>query len=201
MAGGASTVDPIVWTAFDVRTVDEEYRPFPDLGRRNLYQERIEVPVMARALGLPEGKQVLEVGCGRGVAIAPLLQCLRPRRLVGLDVDPGLLERARDRLRRRSGDVELCKGDVRQLPFPDASFDLVIDFGTCYHVGRRAQALREIARVLSPGGLFVHETRLNQLLSHPVRSRGRWLPWQAVPELVPRQNVVLWGSRVKVASR
>jgi ubiquinone/menaquinone biosynthesis C-methylase UbiE len=198
---GSSRVDRIDWTEFDARPVDEEYRPFPDLGRRNLYQERIEVPVMARALGLPDGRRVLEVGCGRGVAIPPLLQCLRPRRLVGLDVDPGLLVRAGGTLRRRDGDVELRKGDVRQLPFPDASFDLVIDFGTCYHVGRRAQALREIVRVLSPGGLFVYETRLNQLLSHPVRSRGRWLPWQAVPELVPSRNALLWASRVKVASR
>ena len=36
---------------------------------------------------------------------------------------------------------------MRVLPFPEASFDLVVDFGTCYHVSRRALALREITRV------------------------------------------------------
>jgi len=96
--------------------------------------------------------------------------------------------------------VELRAGDVRELPFADASFDLVVDFGTCYHVARRAQALREVARVLAAGGRFVHETRLSQLLSHPVRSWGRELPWDAVAELALERRALLWASRVKRAT-
>ena len=90
---------------------------------------------------------------------------------------------------------------MRGLPFPEASFDLVVDFGTCYHVSRRAQALREIARVLAVGGRFVYETRPSQLLAHPVRSWGRRLPWDAVPELVPDRHALLWASRVKAGWR
>jgi hypothetical protein len=48
----------------------------------------------------------------------------------------------------------------------------VFDFGTCYHISEPAAALSEIERVLAPGGRFVTETRLNQLVSHPVRSWG-----------------------------
>ena len=175
----------------------EEYQPFPDKARRNLCQETLEVPAMAWALGLAKGGRVLEVGCGRGVALPVLARLLRPQRLVGLDIDRSLLERARERAAGRAGLVELRLGDVRALPFPDASFDLVVDFGTCYHVARREQALREIARVLAPGGRFVHETRLSQLLAHPLRSFGRFLPWEVVPELTRERQALLWATRVK----
>jgi SAM-dependent methyltransferase len=178
----------------------EEYLPFPDKARRNLCQEMLEVPAMAWALGLAEGSRVLEVGCGRGVALPVLARLLRPQRLVGLDIDRSLLEHARERTAGRAGLVELRLGDVRALPFPDASFDLVVDFGTCYHVARREQALREIARVLATGGRFVHETRLSQLLSHPVRSWGRRLPLETVAELAAEKHALLWASRVKRAT-
>jgi ubiquinone/menaquinone biosynthesis C-methylase UbiE len=172
----------------------EEYQPFPDKARRNLCQETLEVPAMAWALGLAKGGRVLEVGCGRGVALPVLARLLRPQRLVGLDIDRSLLERARERTAGRVGLVELRLGDVRALPFPDASFD------TCYHVARREQALREIARVLATGGRFVHETRLSQLLSHPVRSWRRRLPLETVAELAPEKHALLWASRVKRAT-
>jgi SAM-dependent methyltransferase len=179
---------------------DPEYMPFPDVARRNSWQETLELPAMAWALDLPSGGRVLEVGCGRGVALPALSRLLRPRRLVGLDVDGRLLEIARERTDGVADGIELQEGDVRALPFDDASFDLVVDFGTCYHVARRAQALAEVARVLVEGGRFVHETRLSQLLAHPVRSWGRLLPWQSVPELVGETQALLWASRVKRAT-
>ena len=179
---------------------DPEYVPFPDVARRNSWQESLELPTMVWALQLPGGGRVLEVGCGRGVSLPVLSRLLQPRRLVGLDVDTSLLGRARERVKPLGRAVELRAGDVRELPFADASFDLVVDFGTCYHVARRAQALREVARVLADGGRFVHETRLSQLLSHPVRSWGRELPWDAVAELALERRALLWASRVKRAT-
>jgi len=179
---------------------DPEYVPFPDVARRNGWQESLELPTMVWALQLPGGGRVLEVGCGRGVALPVLSRLLQPRRLVGLDVDTSLLGRALERVKPLGRAVELRAGDVRELPFADASFDLVVDFGTCYHVARRAQALREVARVLADGGRFVHETRLSQLLSHPVRSWGRELPWDAVAELALERRALLWASRVKRAT-
>src|SRR6476661_8621808 len=97
----------------------------------------------------------------------------------------------------RSPDTGAQHVDVRDIPFEAARFDLVIDFGTCYHVsdtmdGRRA-ALREVARVLNPGRLFVHETRVAQCLAHPLRSFGRTLPWWALPSLARDRGAVLWG--------
>jgi ubiquinone/menaquinone biosynthesis C-methylase UbiE len=73
----------------------------------------------------------------------------------------------------------------------------VLDFGTAYHIARRGEALRELARVLRPGGRLVHETRFNQLVAHPVRSFGRRLPWEVVPALRPHGGTFNWGLRVK----
>jgi ubiquinone/menaquinone biosynthesis C-methylase UbiE len=172
-----------------------EYRPFPNEGSRNWRQEHIEIPLMLRTLGLPRRVRVLEVGCGRGIALPALAVHLEPTRLVGVDIDRSLLNEAERRLRQTGSEAELVIADVRHLPFSDHDFDLVIDFGTCFHIARPDHALREVARTLRPGGIFATETKLNQLLSHPMRSSGRHLPWGAVSVLAPRNRAGLWQSR------
>jgi ubiquinone/menaquinone biosynthesis C-methylase UbiE len=161
-------------------------------------QERVEVPLLVRLLGLPRGGHILEIGCGRGIALPPILRLLHPERLVGLDVDRSALEHASAHLQACAVSAELHQGDVRALPFAAASFDLVIDFGTCHHIRAPALALREIVRVLRPGGLLVCETVSSQILSHPIRTRGRRLPWAVVPELQVVREGVLWKARMKV---
>lgn len=179
-----------------------DYMPFGNVEARNGLQALVEIPLMIRALRLPHRARVLEIGCGRGVALPALDDRLEPVELIGLDIDGGLLAEARIRVRNTCTYATLVEGDVRDLPFEAARFDLVIDFGTCYHVSDtmdgRGAALREVARVLNPGGLFVHETRVAQRLAHPIRSIGRHLPWAAVPSLVPDRGGVLWGVRRKV---
>jgi len=176
------------------------YEPFPNVERRNVMQERLEVPALISALRLPRRARILEVGCGRGVGLVPLARIATPSHLVGLDVDRELLEEARERLRRRAVAADLVHGDVRALPFPDATFDVVLDFGTCWHVAEPERALREIARVLVPGGRFVHETVVSQRLAHPLRSRRSGLPWGAAPQLRPERSALLWASRTASAT-
>jgi SAM-dependent methyltransferase len=177
------------------------YVAFPNVEARNELQARVEVPLLLRALRLPRGGRVLEIGCGRGVALPVLAERLVPFALYGVDVDPTLLEVAAWRLRVARVTATLLEADVRALPLETGSFDLVVDFGTCYHVsggvdGARA-ALREVARVLRSGGLFVHETPVAQHLAHPLRSFGRTLPWRAAPALVRDRAAVLWAARRK----
>lgn len=179
-----------------------EYRAFGNVETRNGLQALLEIPLMIRALRLPLGMRVLEIGCGRGVALPVLAERLAPVELVGLDIDAALLAEADERVRRTGTEATLIEGDVRDLPFASGRFDVVIDFGTCYHAsdtmqGRRA-ALGEVARVLCEGGLFVHETRVAQRLAHPVRSYGRRLPWSAVPTLVRDRSAMLWATRRSV---
>lgn len=176
-----------------VRT--REYRPFPNVPGRNGRQESVEIPMMARILDLPKGARVLEIGCGRGIGLAVLARMLEPSRLVGLDVDAHLLGEADRYLRAAGITARLVRGDARRLPFPPGSFDMAIDFGTCYHIAFPAHALREVSRVLADGGLFVHETRWAQLFSHPIRSFGRAMPHDAAPNLAVTRWAGLWCVR------
>ena len=180
----------------------DDYRSFGNMESRNGLQERVEIPLMLRALRLPRGCRVLEVGCGRGIALPVLSERLEPAELVGVDIDPSLIRAAELRVSRTQTRAAVHVADVRDLPFDDNTFDIVIDFGTCYHVGggvagQRA-ALSEIARVLRPGGLFVHETRVAQHLAHPVRSFGRRLPWEAIESFVAERQGVLWTARRRI---
>jgi SAM-dependent methyltransferase len=182
-----------------------DYERFDNVEARNGLQERVEIPLLLRALRPPKGARVLEVGCGRGVALPVLAERLAPAALVGVDIDPVLVAVAQQRVQSSGLAATVIEGDLRDLPFADAAFDLVIDFGTCYHVGggtagARA-ALREVARILRPGGLFIHETPVAQHLAHPVRSFGRRLPWAAQPTLVPERRAVFWSMRRKVDMR
>ena len=76
-----------------------EYRPFPNEEGRNSRQTQLEIPVLVRALGLPTDVRILEVGCGRGIALPVLDRLCSPRRLAGLDIDEELLVEAADNLR------------------------------------------------------------------------------------------------------
>src|SRR4051812_20124013 len=69
----------------------DDYRGFGNVESRNGLQERVEIPLMLRALRLPRGGRVLEVGCGRGIALPVLSERLEPAELVGVDIDPSLI--------------------------------------------------------------------------------------------------------------
>ena len=177
--------------------VRQDYRPFPNVHRRNRLQEALEIPVMARLLDIPKGQRILEVGCGRGNAFAAIHRLCRPSRLAGLDIDGSLLASAAAAAETGNLPVDLVRADVRNMPFADGSFDLVLDFGTCYHIARPETALQEIARVLRPGGVFITESRTNQRFAHPDRASGDRLPWAAAPGLVLDRHAVLWSRSFK----
>jgi ubiquinone/menaquinone biosynthesis C-methylase UbiE len=178
-----------------------EYEPFPNEEGRNSRQSQLEIPAMVRALAIPSGARILEVGCGRGVALPVFDRLCEPTRLVGLDIDPELLVEAAANLREHGATAELIAADVRQMPFDDGAFDVIVDFGTLFHIARPQAASAEIARVLAPGGTFVHETKASQLLSHPVRSRGRRLPRLEHDGLRQRRWAMLWAAHSKGARR
>ena len=197
-------LEPPPKTAPARRAGATDYRPFGNVEARNGLQARLEIPALIHALALPIGVDILEIGCGRGVALPVLSERLMPTSLLGLDIDPALVAIAEERVLAMGIDARVVEGDARRMPFENSTVDLVIDFGTCYHVsggisGSRA-ALREVERVLRPGGWFVHETRIAQLLAHPVRSSRRRLPWKDVPEMAPYKSAGLWAVRRKSSS-
>jgi ubiquinone/menaquinone biosynthesis C-methylase UbiE len=174
---------------------EREYRPFPRENARDDAHGNVEVPLAVALLSLPRGGRVLEIGCGPGATLEPLARLLAPSRLVGVDIDPALLALARERY--ASTHIEIVQADARALPFARGSFDIVVDFGICYHIARAAEARAEAARVLVLGGSFVTETKLNQAISHPWRSLGRRMPWSSVPSLRAAERALMWERRVK----
>lgn len=95
---------------------------------------------------------VLEIGSGNGQIANELLQRDPDISLTATDIDPLMVKEARDEL---PASVAVRQADVTALPFEDASFDVVVSFIMLHHVIEWDRALREIHRVLRPGGLFI----------------------------------------------
>jgi ubiquinone/menaquinone biosynthesis C-methylase UbiE len=100
------------------------------------------------------GERILEVGCGTGTLVL-LIKRLHPDvEVVGIDPDPKALARARRKAEREGIAIELDCGFADQLRYAAASFDLVFSSLMFHHLppGEVAPTLREIRRVLKPGG-------------------------------------------------
>ncbi|HJO04267.1 MAG TPA: methyltransferase domain-containing protein [Acidobacteriota bacterium] len=106
-------------------------------------------PMLAEAAGIDPSYRVLDVGCGTGVvtrAVAGLLD--DSGAVLGIDINDGMLDVAR----RRSPEIDWRLGSVEALPFDDQSFDAVVcQFGLMFFEDQPA-AIREMVRVLRPGG-------------------------------------------------
>ncbi len=121
-------------------------------------QQRIEMRLLRGMGSLPEGAQVLEVGCGRGAGARLILRSFRPSRFCALDLDMEMVKKAKAYLPKDVGQrASLSVGDVFQLPFKNSTMDAVFGFGVLHHVPDWRGAASEIARVLKAGGLYYIE--------------------------------------------
>ncbi|MHC4548746.1 MAG: methyltransferase domain-containing protein [Planctomycetota bacterium] len=104
---------------------------------------------------LPQpGESVLDAGCGCGLDVFVASILVGPEgRAVGLDLTSEMIVRARAAAAQWSPRrVSFDTGDIEAMPFPDASFDVVLSNGSLNLVPDKDRAFREIARVLRPGG-------------------------------------------------
>ena len=141
--------------------------------------------LLARAGIDPTGGRILDAGCGSGLGLALIAEAFAPKRLVGFDLMPAQIERARA---RREITAELAVGDITAIDHPDASFDAVFVFGILHHVPAWRRGLRELARVLAPGGALLVEEIHGTFVavqdrvigtSHPRAARFDWTQFRA----------------------
>lgn len=101
-----------------------------------------------------DGRSAADLACGTG-DLAALLAAAGARPLVGLDVVPEMVGIARRRSAERGESIPFVVGDMCDLPFPDASFDIVTTGYGLRNAPDLARAVGEAARVLRPNGLFL----------------------------------------------
>jgi SAM-dependent methyltransferase len=128
------------------------------------------------AAGIGAGTRVLDVGCGSGLALVLAVQ--RGAVPAGIDISPGLLAVARERL----PDADLRESDMETLPFEDAGFDAVLGINAFQFAGDPLRALREAARALAPDGRLVAS-----LFAAPERSQGT-VVHEAMSALIPTDD-------------
>ncbi len=166
-------------------------REFFDAIERHRYTEY--APWMPRLMEFEKfrGARLLEIGCGMGT---DLLQFSRGgARCVGVDLTPRSVEITRHRFRLYGADGAFMISDGEHLPFRNASFDVVYSNGVLHHTPDTAGAIREVHRVLRPGGaakvMLYHRHSLNYWLEVVVRRGmlgGQFLRGRSAEEIMSR---------------
>lgn len=113
---------------------------------------------------LAPGRLTLDVGCGEGRVTRDLRE--RGHRVIGVDLAPSMIAAARE----ADPDGDYVEADAAAMPFEDGAADLAIAFMTLMDMDDMPAAVREIGRVLEPGGRFVGA------VVHPINSGGEFEP-------------------------
>jgi ubiquinone/menaquinone biosynthesis C-methylase UbiE len=141
------------------------------------------------------GMRVLDVACGTGNTAIPAARA--GATVVGVDIAPNLLEQARERAHREGVQVAFDEADVEQLPYADASFDLVVTkFGAMF-APRPELVVAELARVCRPGGrLAMANWTPRGFVGQMFMVTGAHVP---PPSGMP--SPLLWGDAATVQAR
>jgi ubiquinone/menaquinone biosynthesis C-methylase UbiE len=133
----------------DNRSYYDDFAAWYENERHHGYHAMLDRLQVEIATSFCRDREVLEIGCGTGMIlkdIAPIA-----RRAVGIDISPGMLEKARAR------GLDVVEGSATALPFADESFDAAYSFKVLAHVEDIRTAMSEVSRVLRPGGIAALE--------------------------------------------
>lgn len=132
---------------------------------------------------------IVDVGCGWGRSFALLQERFRPSRMIGVDIDPAMIEAAAAEAAKHDLRVEFNRSSSAHLPLPDRSADMVFCHQTFHHLVDQKAALHEFHRVLKPDGLllFAESTRryirswiIRLLFRHPMDVQRTASEYQAM---------------------
>lgn len=117
-------------------------------------RERTFKPRLIEQAAIPEGADVLDLGCGTGTLAIQVKRSVPGAEVTGLDADPQILERSRSKSERAGLEIRFDEGLSTSLPYKDRGFDRVLSTLFFHHLRTedKEATLGEIARVLRPGG-------------------------------------------------
>ncbi len=146
-------------------------------------------------LSIAPGTRVLDVACGTGNLAIPLARM--GAIVTGVDIAPNLVAQARERSRAEGLEVNFDEGDAEQLPYADASFDVVVSMFGAMFAPRPELVASELARVLKPGGnLAMANWDPASFSGQMFKVAARHV--QPPPGIAPP---VLWGDEATVRDR
>ncbi|MEU2769837.1 class I SAM-dependent methyltransferase [Streptomyces diastaticus] len=178
---------------------------------RRALQRFYEVPALLKLAGGPlaPGARAVEVGCGSGYGTRMILDRFGAAKVDALDLDPGMVAKARRRLSDRPGRVRLEVGDATDLKAAfgaeGGTYDAAFDFAIIHHIPDWRSAVAEIARVLKPGGVFVFDEVTAHALARPTYRRlfdhpehDRFTAREFLAEL-PRHGLAATGAFTRIS--
>ncbi len=122
---------------------------------RGFIQENYELRILRGMTSLENIQTALEIGCGNGTGTRLIRKYFSFQKIIGIDLDERMINIAVKR--NRDASVSYRVMDASKLDFPDAFFDAVFDFGIIHHIPNWRDALKEMHRVLKPGGEIILE--------------------------------------------
>jgi len=165
-----------------------------DFGQVAKLIEPVAEDFMSR-IELRPGMKVLDAACGTGnlAVIAARRGCVTS----GLDIASNLIAQARERAKKESLTIDYIEGDAEAMPYPDASFDVVVSMYGVMFAPRPERVASELQRVVKPGGLI---------------AMANWTPGgflgkmfavfaQHVPPPAGLPSPLMWGDEATVRSR
>jgi ubiquinone/menaquinone biosynthesis C-methylase UbiE len=155
--------------SLDNRSYYDEFAGWYERARSRGYHKMLDDLEVELVERYGAGQDVLEVGCGTGLILERVARFAR--RAVGVDLSAGMLD-----LARRRG-LQVAQGSATNLPIADASIDVAFSFKVLAHVSDIEGAMRELARVVRPGGWVLAEF-------YNARSLRRLIKWLKPPTAV-----------------
>jgi ubiquinone/menaquinone biosynthesis C-methylase UbiE len=158
---------------------------------------------VARLLPNLNGATVLEIGCGRGDFSLWLARTYPLAAITGIDYSESAINVALDKLSHHNLSVCFLVDDAENLGFAAETFDYVISCECLEHVPYPERMVREMARVLKPGGTFILTTEnyLNGMLLGWLNSRFKGLPFYSGAGVQPVEHFFLWWRVKKILER
>ena len=129
---------------------------FYDMTVRLTTREMVFKAKLVKQVVSKPGECLLDLGCGTGTLTKMIAESVPELHVVGFDADPATLKQAQKKLSSLGGRVTLQQGFAQQIPFSTDSFDVVVSSLFFHHLTteQKNDALKEIFRVLKPGGLL-----------------------------------------------